>query len=394
MCDYITAKDPNHGYACECHNITAPDGFIMQTARIPATGKASSKPPVFLMHGFITTGLDFVFQPEVANSLPYLLADAGYDVWIGNERGNVFAAENAQMDINSEEFWDAVDVDNMAKLDVPAIFDYVLKASGAAKMHWVGHSQGGGMMVLALANRPELQQQLGKAVLLAPGVHMQALNVTLLKGMAEKHLDEFWYKFGFDIPGVATHRHYFPGPSFQKIMEFFTAYTPLCRLPKLNVTACNDIGKLIGINVGDPNNLEAKTMADAYGYDPGGSSFHLIMHWSQKIRNDTLVEYEFDWGAENPKHYNGSTTPPKSFDLSNIKGVDFALFDGGLDLFITPGNIQPLLNKIQGQNRILHKTIDNYAHMDFVWGKDAHIRLYPDVIDFLSADEHTSEVIV
>merc|ERR1719382_2013664 len=85
MCDYITAKDPNHGYACECHNITAPDGFIMQTARIPSTGKPSSKPPVFLMHGFITTGLDFVFQPEVKNSLPYLLADAGYDVWIGNE---------------------------------------------------------------------------------------------------------------------------------------------------------------------------------------------------------------------------------------------------------------------------------------------------------------------
>jgi hypothetical protein len=88
----------------------------------------------------------------------------------------------------------------MASLDVPAILKYVLAESKAPKMHWVGHSQGGGMLIFALAKDPSLKDSLDTSVLLAPGVHMANLKVPLLKYMSEHHIDEYWHEHGFDIP--------------------------------------------------------------------------------------------------------------------------------------------------------------------------------------------------
>merc|ERR1711990_878148 len=137
--------------------ITTPDGFVLQTARIPSQKTFNNtKLPVFLMHGFITSAIDWVSQPTTSDSLPYMLSDAGYDVWLGNNRGNIFSVANSKMDINTQEFWDAVDVDNMASTDVPAIFDYVLETTKAPRLHWVGHSMGGGQLIFALAKDPSL----------------------------------------------------------------------------------------------------------------------------------------------------------------------------------------------------------------------------------------------
>merc|ERR1712232_717680 len=179
----------------------------------------NTKLPVFLMHGFITSAIDWVSEPYTTDNLPYMLSDAGYDVWLDNNRGNIFSVHNERMDINSVEFWDTIDFDQMAELDVPAIIGYVTRATGAPKMHWVGHSQGAGVLVEALALDPSLKDRLSTSALLAPGVHMANLKVGLLKTMVATHMDTTWRKIGFDIPSIETHNKYFPGPGFSHIME-------------------------------------------------------------------------------------------------------------------------------------------------------------------------------
>jgi len=383
MCSYIEAKVPPAGrsYHCGCHNITSPDGFVLQTARILPQKSSDPKGVAFLMHGFLMTGMDWVVQPDTSSNLAYMLSDAGFDVWIGNNRGNVYSAANSKMDINGQAYWDAVDFDQMAIQDVPSIMDYVLAATQAPRLHWVGHSLGGGTLVHALAKNPSLVERLGSSVLLAPGVNVAHLQVYLLKYMGLYHIDEVWRNFGFDIPTIATNKRYFGGPGVQKILEFFAAETPLCRE---SVAFCNDVLKLIGVSVGDPKNLDWRTMADAAAYDPGASSFHLLQHWAQRVRKDTLRM--FDWGAQkNQQHYNGSSVPPL-YDLSKITGAHLALFDGDKDLFMTSKDMTSLVSEVPKENWIKRTTMHDYAHMDFAWGKDAHVRLYPEIISLLSAN--------
>merc|ERR1711907_58278 len=87
----------------------------------------------------------------------------------------------------------------------------------------------------------------------------------------------------------------------------------------------------------------------------------------------------------NPQHYNGSKTAPL-YNLKGITGTRLALFDGDKDLFVTTKDISSLAAEVPKENWIEHLTVKNYAHFDFVWGKDAHERLYPEVIKIISGN--------
>ncbi|KAK8785932.1 hypothetical protein V5799_007702 [Amblyomma americanum] len=106
--ELITSK----GYPVEEHEVRTEDGYLLRIQRIPhgrlndaeptvyATGE---KTPVLLMHGTAMSSTDFVLNfPH--QSLGFLLADAGYDVWLGNFRGNVYTS-HILYTRNNPAFW-------------------------------------------------------------------------------------------------------------------------------------------------------------------------------------------------------------------------------------------------------------------------------------------------
>jgi pimeloyl-ACP methyl ester carboxylesterase len=56
----------------------------------------------------------------------------------------------------------------MAEYDVPAQVNYVLNATGAERLSWVGHSQGTAQMFAHLSDYPEFADKLNVFIALAP----------------------------------------------------------------------------------------------------------------------------------------------------------------------------------------------------------------------------------
>ncbi|KAF2355466.1 AB-hydrolase lipase domain [Trinorchestia longiramus] len=160
----------NEGYLFEEHFVTTSDGYILALHRIPGprgmiSASVSTRKPVLLMHGLFLSSISFLALGP-AKSLGYLLADAGYDVWMGNFRGNTYSRNHTTLSPDSDpEFWE-FSQDEMAQHDIPALVQHVLTSTGAGRLDYIGYSQGARTALMA-ATDPSLAQKINVMVVLA-----------------------------------------------------------------------------------------------------------------------------------------------------------------------------------------------------------------------------------
>lgn len=102
-----------------------------------------------------------------SESLPYILADRGYEVWLGNNRGNGVSMGHVHYTPNDAQFWDFTWSD-MASYDLPAQVQHVLSRTNQSRLSYIGHSEGTIQAFAALIEQPALAQLLHLYVALAP----------------------------------------------------------------------------------------------------------------------------------------------------------------------------------------------------------------------------------
>ena len=95
-----------------------------------------------MMHGLDDSADAWIVnQPSKAPA--FVAARAGYDVWLGNWRGNKYSRRHVSLDpdLDSEEFFDFTFTD-MAKHDLPSLLKRIKSCTGAPNIAYVGHSMG------------------------------------------------------------------------------------------------------------------------------------------------------------------------------------------------------------------------------------------------------------
>jgi len=95
-----------YGYPAEEHWAYTRDGFALGLQRIPygRNGRGNASNVVILQHGLMDTSATWVMNsPD--QSLAFVLADNGYDVWLANARGNRYADGNIYWDPSDDQFW-------------------------------------------------------------------------------------------------------------------------------------------------------------------------------------------------------------------------------------------------------------------------------------------------
>lgn len=178
------------GYSYEEHVVMTKDGYLLGLHRIPngrgqpnpRPGTSSGKPVVYLHHGLLMNSEVWLCTTEAERSIPLVLAEAGFDVWMGNNRGNKYSKKHTSRHPSSLAFWD-FSIDDFAWHDIPDSINYVLEITKQSSLSYVGFSQGSAQAFAALSIHPQLNQKVDVFVALAPAMSPPGLAAPLVDGL-------------------------------------------------------------------------------------------------------------------------------------------------------------------------------------------------------------------
>lgn len=353
------------GFPVEEYSVVTSDGFVLAMQRIPhgRTMSTAGKPAVLLQHGLLDASSTFVLN-DASESLAFILADAGYDVWLGNNRGNVYSDRHVHYNTSDAAFW-AWSFDELARYDVPAMIEFVLQVTGQPSLSWIGHSRGTQQIFAAALSGVEAVAKINTFIGLAPVTFVFNQKSRLLHALAELHGDELTQRIG--------------------VHDFFFRDNDWLRhhLPQLCDACSVCCAKVDQAIFGKSTSLNNSRLDVYNGHFPDGTSTQEIVHFAQLVRKNSFEM--FDFGTKgNLVHYNQSTPP--AYDLNTWKQTfPVYLFTGGADVLADPIDVARIVDAMTSA-RVLagHVHVDKYAHMDFTWAEDANSLIYPQVLEALS----------
>ena len=348
-----------YGYKLDRHWVTTDDGYILEVHNIPKRGS----PVVFLQHGLLDSSMTWMLNRK-EGSFAFILSDSGFDVWMGNVRGNTYSKNHTTLAVLSDEFWD-FSFDEMNSIDLPNMVDYVLNTTAEKGVFYVGHSQGSTLGFTQFPRNEELSRKIKLFTALAP-----VARIDHIKGFS-KYLTEA-QNFLEGLFEELRIKEFMPSTLWTK--SFATIVCPLA-----DHKICSD--SIFLMSGFDRDNLDASRNEIYLSHTPAGTSVKNMIHWAQMANAKSLQMYDFESVEENMEHY-GTAQPPK-YNVTGLN-VPTVLVAGGHDWLADPNDELWLMQRIV-KTVAKFMYIDRYNHLDFVWGMDAPGTVYYPLIELMKS---------
>ncbi|CAK7897221.1 sterol esterase Tgl1p [[Candida] anglica] len=356
MIDVLNAPDIQHmcslfGYNIESHIVKTTDNYLLTLhhlvrpeSHIPRNGKV-----IYLHHGLLMSSDIWVTMLERHLNLPYLLHDLGYDVWLGNNRGNKYSQKHLFYKTNSEKFWD-FSLDEFALFDIPNTVDYILNSTSSKQLTYIGFSQGSAQCFASMSVNPELKDKIDQVIAISPattphGLYSKLLDI-LLK--ASPSLVYLIFSRRVLLPSVLLWQRLMYPPLFDSLIDASNYF--LFNWKSLNIQKMQKIASY------------------AHLYSP--TSVKCVVHWFQVISSKKFQMFQDSdsMSGSNPIYY----------PLKNIKTPIHIIY-GDSDSLV---DIDVMKSQLPSDSTTVHR-VHGHEHLDNIWGHDAKEEVFEHVIQYL-----------
>lgn len=334
------------GFNCTSHQITTKDGYSLTLFRV-SSQYSNSKKPVLMVHGLTSSAFSFILCRS--NLAPaFRLASAGYDVWLLNTRGSPYSCSHTTMRPTQKDFWNWTAY-HISVYDLPSSIEYILSNCSSEKLHYVGHSQGGHVLLSLLSLIPEYNRKIALASLLAPVGGTIFANTKYFQSLINKDVIDHVQKSRFNHPLPLN------SDSIKiKLMYEFPEIGKYLMSERYDTRYTND----------NPAHLAYYALKAS-----GSTSLTNLRYYRQlNLRNQVLPEaFDYDDSDLNLKVY-GSKSPPV-IDFSKIS-ANLALFFGRYDKIVSPNDGAQLLGVLNKDAVVFKDTDWKLDHGGFVLSND------------------------
>lgn len=340
------------GYDVESRVVRTQDNYLLTLQRITKPGVQTPRngKVVYMHHGLLMCSEIWVTMIDEKSNLPFVLYELGYDVWLGNNRGNKYSHKHLTRKLNSEEFWD-FSLDEFALYDIPDLINYILEETKHEKLTYIGFSQGTAQAFASVSINPDLNEKLEKIIAISPATTPHGLYSKFLDILLKSSPNIIYLMFSRKVlmPSVMFWERIMYPPFFDTSIDY------------ANYMLFNWKSK----------NMDKTQKVASYAHLYSTTSVKAVVHWFQIMASKNFQMYHDETSGL-------SMLNPISYPLKNIR-IPIHLIYGDSDSLV---NIEVMASQLP-ENSTKATPVPGHEHVDNLWARDVATLVFPLVLDAL-----------